>query len=367
MRSATKTPTKHPNCSSPYSLEECLKYKSKNKCIIKSNSSDDRLLYSKYQKIREELIPLQEKAVLGALYRDAVNGNRESVRYLTDHGPKHIEKVIEKASEIVQLLKPEYILSVREVFYLLCAIQAHDAGVYFGREDHESRIKEILREKCGRSMLNSTDIDEVSKLAYCHTGEHNGDPDKISRLPEANQAQNLLRRKFLAAVLRLSDELSDCWSRSDEDFLQAYGDGSESKLYHVYSLSLQNARILEVTGTTQYKIELEYILPDGLEYIRTPFKVNTSEKFLIDEIYRYTEKIERERLYCSRFIRQLGINIDRTDVCIIVTDKEGLELKKITYEIMEVGYPEIGILTKIIGDQPNGNSLKEDLCSEESQ
>ena len=69
--------------------------------------------------------------------------------WLTDHGPKHIETVIRRASELA--FAPDPVLSPYEVYILLLAIHFHDVGNIFGRERHEQRITSSTQARTTRA------------------------------------------------------------------------------------------------------------------------------------------------------------------------------------------------------------------------
>ena len=60
--------------------------------------------------------------------------------FLTDHGPKHIETVINRASWLLFHPVESYPqLSAYEVYILLMAIHFHDVGNIFGRDEHGNK------------------------------------------------------------------------------------------------------------------------------------------------------------------------------------------------------------------------------------
>ena len=133
---------------------------------------NDRTCYDAYLEIKKNLKPIQETVVSGAMFEsiqtalgeykgkiDAICSEYEGeackkkiqelfssnpVIFLNDHGPGHMEKVIERANDIVSHFKTDP-PSEFEAFLLLSAIQIHDIGNILGRAAHEKKLVEILR------------------------------------------------------------------------------------------------------------------------------------------------------------------------------------------------------------------------------
>lgn len=138
-------------------------------------------LYSRFNTLR--------KYLKDNLYREISAGSmlRDPDLILNDHGEDHIEKVIEKASELVAFKSCD--LSPYEVYVLLMCILLHDAGNIFGRHNHESNLDEILeqtRNLCGEDMVETH---LFRKIIYCHGGkdQDTGDKDKIIGLEETEE------------------------------------------------------------------------------------------------------------------------------------------------------------------------------------
>ena len=83
----------------------------------------------------------------------------EHIVFLNNHGPEHIQKVIERAYCIITNMTEN--LSEFETFILLCAIQIHDIGNILGRAGHERNLHEIFNEH-SKDII----IDNPEKYAY---------------------------------------------------------------------------------------------------------------------------------------------------------------------------------------------------------
>src|SRR6185437_14392388 len=160
-----------------------------------------------------------------------------------------------------------------------------------------------------------------------------GDKDKIGRLQlEDHIFSQPIRPRFLAALLRLADELADDNTRASRFMIEERIVPESSLIYHMYASSL---RSVKVDGDS---VSLKFSLTE--EDVKRRFGKGPGRVFLIDEIYERTMKTHRERMYCMRFLRP-DINIDRIAVSIDIYSKGYTErLKSIEYKLEESGYPD---------------------------
>lgn len=129
--------------------------------------------------------------------------------YLTDHGPKHIELVMRRASQLVRTQKSltsdpkntksyKSCLTPYEIFLLVIGIHFHDVGNMYGREGHEQRIREEMA-KIGPLTIPLHQKTLISQIAACHGGTFDGSKDTIKSLRnplngEGDARQHIARR-----------------------------------------------------------------------------------------------------------------------------------------------------------------------------
>jgi hypothetical protein len=249
--------------------------------------------------------------------------------YLNDHGEKHIKKVIEKASELIS--RDTTILTPYEIFFLLVAIQIHDAGhVINGRDKHAENASKIIK-NLGKETITSVEKKYISQIAKAHSGKN----DPIGNLSDnqlvSNEKVNL---KLIASILRLADELADDSTRASSFLLDQGLINESSKIFHHYSNCLDSC----IAESNQ--IRMNFFLED--QHLKDPFPLGANKVFLLDEIYDRTVKTFTESLYCNRFlpevIRIKSINVDIN----IETSNTKIHPDKISYRLEENGYPQYG-------------------------
>ena len=126
-----------------------------------------------YKTLKEKLRPIHKQVTAGADYTDGTS--------LTWHDDSHIEKVIQKASELLTYKNAS--VSPFEAFILLVSIQLHDIMNSDGRTDHENRAIEIFSILEINGLVDNFVKDPIKKIISCHSGSFkNGDlkeKDKI--------------------------------------------------------------------------------------------------------------------------------------------------------------------------------------------
>ena len=277
----------------------------------------------------------KQSTVNDKAFRDGIES---ALIYLNNHGKDHVDKVIEKVSEILRLFPPNKGLTAYEMFILLCAIQIHDTGNIFGREKHEKVIANIFDEECKKIIQDKFERNLIIKIAMVHSGQIFGSKDTIRNLYDNSNINNLnIRERLLAALLRFGDEIADDKSRADKYGIETNNIPKYSKIFHYYSQSLHTVTISRNPNNRELQLELNYDFDSNIAKMK--FYRSGSEKYLLDEIYDRTIKMEKERRYCMRFLRPY-FYLSCIKVYIKITDEKDVIIHKdISYTLEEEGYP----------------------------
>jgi hypothetical protein len=254
--------------------------------------------------------------------------------FLTDHGPEHIKTVIKRASELLKT-SPGNSLSGYEKYILLAASHLHDLGNYFGRESHEMNAEKVMEELGSVLGDEMPEKRAIFEIAQAHGGKIGSDKDKIGQLPATRDVLGKdVHSRFLAALLRLADELADERSRASRYLIESGKIPRSSQVFHKYAYALHSV----IVTADAVRLEFELTETD----VKQKFGKGKGEVFLLDEIYERTMKMHRERMYCMRFLRR-DISIDRIDVLVRIY-AAGFSLLKerasISYTLQEAGYPD---------------------------
>lgn len=256
---------------------------------------------------------------------------------LNDHGINHIKHVLLRAEDI--LTKSSFLeeLNSYEVFILLCSILVHDIGNLQGRDNHEMQINGFINSKCKDILPDSVERRQIARIATVHGGQLDGNKDTISKLEKETVLNNYqIRSQFLAALLRFADEVADDKTRASTVLIEENLLPPESKIYHQYSKSLHSVEVIGEKSCIYIKLTFALSVDEA----QTKFTTFSGDKYLLDEIYDRTIKMEKERIYCNQFLRP-NIYIDRIEVEINIFDESDIwiDTLPIKYVLQEKGYP----------------------------
>jgi hypothetical protein len=289
------------------------------------------------QQIREYLENNIYSEIEKSVIIQDIEAGRNAV-YLNNHGSKHVDDVIKRASQIIEECKLK--LSAYEEYLLLAAILLHDVGNIWGREEHEKKLGEVIEALGPCIGPDSAEKRVVVKIASAHGGHDNGKTlDTIGQLlPVDRVLGETVRKRLLASILRFADELADDRSRASRFvFGKELVGGSE--VFHAYSQALHSVMIDDSEVTLAFDLNRK-LATDKL-------KKGAGESYLLDEIFRRTIKMHRERMYCMRFIRQAPV--ERIRINIEVFESFGKDkfpyikpiCEPIRYCLEEKGYPQV--------------------------
>ena len=251
----------------------------------------------------------------------------------------HVKTVIRRATDLVNSV--DCLLTPREVYFLLMAIQFHDVGNIFGRYKHELKSGEIIKQLSVMFSSDSAEQKIIWDIAKSHGGrDKNFGKDTISALrPSKYFINNKIRTQLLAAILRFADELADDCTRAAKWPLSNGVVPKASVIFHKYSEALNSVIVNHET----HSIELHFCVQK--KDLDKTFSKYENKVFVIDEIFQRIVKMHLERLYCMRFMRR-DIYLDKIEVFIEFISSDfidSLNLPKIEFTIQESGYPEYTI------------------------
>lgn len=292
--------------------------------------------WSQLDLVTDDLKKIIKEAEKGALLEEFKSSGK--LLYLNDHGIDHIEEVLKKVTELLNVGEIE--LNLYETYLLIFSIFLHDSGNIHGREKHEEKCKKVMEYLGKKAGDDNFEKRYILSIASAHGGVIPGtlDKDKIRKLSDDKKIKDtVVRYKLLAALLRLGDELAD--SRGRESAYQiAQGGLGESEVFHYYSNALVTVSPL--------KNEITLIFELSKENITRKYKKGEDDVYLIDEIKKRTLKMFQECIYCMRFLRPyLNITIIKCQIDIFnnFTELEGITepIKKLGYNLIENGYPDL--------------------------
>lgn len=284
--------------------------------------------------LRSKVYPLVD-AGLSALSED--NG------LYTLHGQDHFDDVVryaglmlgcEKGSETLNML------TAYELYVLLLAIRMHDAGNMFGREGHEKRVFQMLKEMGHLSGSDDFEKRFIADISEAHGGKTvDGNKDTIGRLPNKKMYGSAeIRPRALAALVRFADEICESRSRAAEVLLQDNAVPKKNEIFHKYASSIKSINVRPVEN--EIKIGFAFGVEDAMRKWGKGVSAGKIEDvFLWEEILDRLDKMFLERQYCSRHMSEL-CQLDRLRINVEIFDPKYQTVKEIRISNEEEGYPE---------------------------
>lgn len=277
----------------------------------------------------------------GAQQAEHKNAKKEK-KTLTGHGPEHFEDLIDATTKLVKAEDCD--LDYYEVYLLLAAIQTHDIGNIIGRENHESKMREVFYDIFeGDRSLENVENDIFLSIAEVHSGNNDGDKDTIGKLSNTSNKNVRIRMQLLASILRFADELTDNPKRVPNYLIEKGLIEPESEIYHEYAKSLKSTEI--IAAAKEISLYFKFDAPVGLK----KYQKDSKRQYLLDEIFERTKKVHTEKVYCMRYMHPYcpikHINIEIT----IFTEGYKEKMLRIAYRLIDSGYPEY-IMDKKIWD-----------------
>ena len=275
----------------------------------------------------------------------------------TDHGPRHFNAVINYAGKLLGLHDNQDDIKADpyEVYLILTSILLHDAGNIEGRIEHEKKPFAILT-KMG--SLATTDVFErrlISDIAEVHGGEtKDGNKDTIGS-KKWEDSRNYLgivyRPNMIAAIVRFADEICEDRGRAIKHLVEEDRLPKKSEVFQHYAYAINTVSIDRLDKS----IKIEFIIEK--KNVCRKFGKKDEEVYLIDEIMSRLEKMNNERMYCSRFMYEI-IQLQKIKASITIVDETYSELKKEEFPLGDTGYPSQS--TSLANKYPDwvGNKLE---------
>ena len=232
------------------------------------------------------------------LLEDVLEEIRGHEPSLTDHGPSHIQHVLEN---VFKLLEGDLdYFSPIEHYILGLSVLFHDVGNLHGRENHSKRIARFydhVRNAPAPQFAQEKAL--VVRIAQAHTGEAlNGSRNTLADVPEVWQLNGApVKTREVAAIVRFADELAEGRQRTSE-YLRKHGlYPAESAPHHDYSsatditIDRQNERI---AITYQFSVSTEGDLEEKLSRLKEFLKYAAGRLAKMDIERRYA------RFHCPK-------------------------------------------------------------------
>jgi len=260
----------------------------------------------------------------------------DAIPWHTRHDIGHVDRVLEKLHFfLVPHLQLENVakdktIDLMSLNLLLNATLWHDIGNLYGRVEHNKNMKHVFGENKD-SFYDSALADWIVKVAQAHFGENGINAIGRKTVLIGN---SLLFPQFLAALLRISDEMEEDYRRVEERLIS-----SVPKKHQAYwKFCIMNKAIVPtyIARTYGTRTDTSLIIKISAKFdsseIWDEWGKNSGMVKSIEEYIRRIQKINRERRYCNQFLTQTLYfhAVDGIDLCIDIYDR-GQQTDKIRF------------------------------------
>lgn len=234
--------------------------------------------------------------------------------YMNDHSRQHIERVLTYIESILEYNVPQPSSSVRDIpadclltwadtLILLNALVWHDIGNIYGRKGHAEQVRKCLND------ISPYLYDDHLKQYICQVAEAHSGEDAIEMIIPSSHASASyqgtdIHLQFLAAVLRFADEIDEDHRRSAPDEWQLLDLIPEPKRRFWYFSKVNSSvqvRSEQWEFGHNFWVYIESHIPRSA--FSRKFESNGSQVDALTEYFRRLFKIEKERMYCNKYMK----------------------------------------------------------------
>lgn len=279
--------------------------------ILKQRSRQKgKHLFERYSYLKRELL---ENEYLFTLH--AFRGG-------TDHGPEHIQRVLEYLDKLVGKYREH--LSDMELYFVLCSTLLHDQGLLHGREEHARISERLLKLPEYRSYFNDFEMRFLGRIVAVHSSGEKLEEAFRAYDDKEDAGGDTIRLRYIAALLRLADELDEDHRRAKSRIFNKILLPQDSIIFWLMNLSIQSVN--PVPSRHEIKITVEYSRNElrDLYVFQGEKRVNT-----LAGIFRKVQKLNDERRYCARFLED-GLRYKK--ICLRLRDYESGENIDVTLD-----------------------------------
>ena len=232
----------------------------------------------------------------------------EELKHFNDHGPNHIFRIFKIYEQILRINFPYFTedsieesvnissisLNFFEIYLLLSATLWHDIYNLIDRNEHALKLESFPEFE--KTVFIQDEIKNyILKVAKSHSGEDAIEKNILD--DEIHCFNELIDLKFIAAVLRLADELDESEERIDWTYYKQTGIISdEEKIFWEFNHCIKRI----YSDPDKRSIEINCYVEDSK--IFEIFKKKGKKVALIDEIIYRINKINEERKYNCKFL-----------------------------------------------------------------
>ena len=241
-----------------------------------------------------------------------------------DHGPEHIKRVLGYLDQL--LGGKRELLNELELFLLLCSVLLHDQGMLQGRSGHARVSQRLLKLPEFSAYFDDPERLFIGKFVAVHSASQSIEQEFRKLRPRERMGGDEVRPQYLAALLRLADELDEDFRRAKKRIFDKILLPEDSLIYWLINLSIQSVAAVPEASEIEVLVNYDPSELDALYPMPGGTRVNA-----LAGVFRKMQKLNRERQYCMRFMEDglvyKRVNLrfrdldDQNDPLVVVLDE----------------------------------------------
>lgn len=234
--------------------------------------------------------------------------------YMNDHSRQHIERVLAHIEAILEYNFPQpsshikdipadRLLTWADTLILLNALVWHDIGNIYGRKGHAEQVRKCLND------ISPYLYDNHLKQYICQVAEAHSGEDAIEKvIPSSHAAGSYqgtdIHLQYLAAILRFADEIDEDHRRATPDEWQNLDliPGPKRRFWYFSKI---NSSIQVRSEQWKFGLNFWVYIESHLPQSEFSMKLehDAGEIPALTEYFRRLFKIDKERIYCNKYIK----------------------------------------------------------------
>jgi hypothetical protein len=215
----------------------------------------------------------------------------------TNHGQSHIQRVLEKLD---RLLDDDPLvdgaINAYELFLAMVSILYHDIGLLRDRKGHQVTSAIFVGEEKNEYVIDAADRDIIQAAVVSHSSSEDIEM-RCSRFADIEiVGAYSVRPRFVAALVRLADELDDDYRRADATLEERLNPTDESRFFWRAAQCIRG--ILPVRRSRQIRVDVKFELEDCGSF----FDVRGEPRAFIGLFAEKLAKMNSERKLTTKYL-----------------------------------------------------------------
>lgn len=245
----------------------------------------------------------------------------------TDHGIGHVDRILEKLYDFLiphlpfghkaSFVSGAKEISLNELNLLINAVIWHDLGNLYNREGHAAKLRKLFNYAKG-CFYDDHNAEWILKIVEAHSGR-NAIDNCIDR-SQVTFDNYTIYPAFLASLLRISDEIEEDHRRGCASDIRIK---KKSEAYWEFCRINESIKPVYEQAAIDFVLKIKISAKLDKNQIWSLWGKKRNTVICIEEYIDRIEKMNNERIYCNKFLKDSTIyfkTIDCIELCMHIYD-----------------------------------------------